>query len=269
MNTIRFSDQENKITVDDGSNGKNVNKGKPLANKKRVRVPLGGKDSNKLFPTLNRSKSTIDNKVIPRPISRSSSTLGFTHKQPSQLLQRQHLVLQQSTPKISLSIPSQPKKSTLEYNENTIFNPQQANRPSELYQDDTDSLRKQIIPGKPPSDDLILNDNTNLPAKVSRQIHNVDPIKRSKVSNKLDSYIQSRNELFQQLVDDENSVEVGPPSFNHRESPDFFEIPESNHEVSIDLGDFQINDTLDMNEVSRDSDEELGLNESDLRDLLD
>lgn len=260
MNTLRFSDQENKISVDDGTNGKNVTRGKPLATKKRVRVPLGGKDSNKLFPTLNRSKSTIDNKVVPRPISRSSSTLGFTHKQPTQLLQRQHLVLQQSTAKIPLT---QPRKS-LEYNENTIFNPKQANRPSELYQDDTDSLRKQIIPGKPPSEELIFNKNTNLPAKISRQIHNVDPIKRT--TTKLDPYIQSRNELLQKLVDDENSIEIGP-SVKPQPSHEIFDIPDN--EISIDLGDFQINDTLDMNEISRDSDEEIGLNENDLRDLLD
>lgn len=240
----KYLDQENRVT-DDGSR-KNVN------SKKRLRVPLGDKDGNQVLPGLSRSKTALEYPSIPKPISRSRSSLGFIDQEPKQKVPKQQPA-------------KDTQKPTLHYTHNTILNKQLADRSPELYQEDSDSLRKQAVPVRYPSDSLIFNSNTRLDPVAGQPI-NIDPIKRITPSKKLDKYLADNAEVFEQLVNDENSIGSGPGKQQLSLQQDEFEIAYQAEPV-LDLKRFNLEDSFDNRDVTRDSDD-LGLNDNDLWELL-
>lgn len=299
------------------------------------RVPLGGKDRNMAVPTLSRSQTTIDrtDRTDHNPIgrqrmpmnkfptmSRASSSLGFVHQSEQKRKEKE-----QEQQKQEQQQQQQQHDTQIKYSKNTIFNPTQANRSPDLLQHDldTDSLRKQIIQGQRPkslpidsslpdtfSSNTAKLDSSNIP---KRKLINVDPLKRVKsnnsTSNALDDYIQdpSRYQLYQELINDEDSIEQGPvpvhkhsytsidgPSplseedlniFNNKPlrtnrivNDEFRHDHDNDHshsdsEMDLNLDLVNIDDTLDENDMDTnkqlDADKELGLNEQDLNDLLD
>lgn len=182
---------------------------------KRVRVPLAGKDQNLGFPTLQRSKSSVTNpnfsntpNVIQNPIQRSlrpisatlpkqptltksNSTLGFTHK-PASITLGNH------------NRNANPHK-------NNILPSEEAHRPQDLVpRFSTDSLKKAIhapLPALTTSLKDTLSESTQkLHANnvVNRDLyrHQGDPIKKP---NSITGSAQ--DDLIERLADDPESVE--------------------------------------------------------------
>ncbi|EGV63231.1 hypothetical protein PSN45_004497 [Yamadazyma tenuis] len=315
VNLNHFIDKENSTKDYTNKSKTNENSSAHLRGKQPIsrppmagRVPLRGKDENMSIPSLSRSQSSVDkldtntNSLSTNTFKRtalankprflkSSSSLGFTHNTSSR-----HKVAPGSRSLLKSKTHVDPN-AKLTYNNNTIFNPALANRVPELeqYTLDTDSLKKRIIKSKSPSKNLS-DTITTQTAKLSsssiprRQINDVDPVKKGPlmtVSNKLDQYIQDpeRIKVFDELVNDENSVETIPPkpivADQHEIELDeedlmFFRTGKTNRiqaPVSkLRLEEIKLEDTtFDMEDVSRESsdDEVIGLNEQELNDLLD
>lgn len=305
---VRFIDKENNLknlkSKSENTKRQHISRvplgAKPGA-KQAPRIPLGGKDENKQIPTLSRSQTTVDRvelvaKRVPlqsKPkFSKSNSSLGFYHN--TALKPQVQISKQIQQPVKNNDIYKVGPHDKLSHNTNTIFNPELANRPPELEQFslDTDSLKKKIL--HPKSDNVTNLKNTitkqtnqlsaqNVP---NRQIHDLDPVKKSVVNNKLDQYLQDpeRARLFEQLVEDEDSVETKHPVTISEESESSFtdEILgifnnnskplTSPSDVHIQLDEISLgDDTFDMEQRVWDGkeDEHIGLSEQDLDELLD
>lgn len=181
----------------------------------------------------------------------------------------------------------------LKHNNNTIFNPELANRPPELEQFslDTDSLKKKILHIKSPDNvadikSTITEQTHQLGAMnvPNRRIHNLDPSKRSVENNKIDKYLEDpeRAQLFESLVNDENSIETKIPikkvydDSEMRFSDEELGISKeqsknSSSDVHTQLDDINLDETFDMEPKvwAGKEDEQIGLSEEDLNELLD
>lgn len=180
-----------------------VTKKQPLGVAPRqARVPLGGKDQNKAFPTLQRSQTSITQpkpsfqqpkqnrrRVLPSQkvptLRKANSSLGFVHQK-------------------SFDIPTNPFNNTLLSN-------------NQLRPKATDSLVKKnhsVTLPKIPTLASTFSSNTqalhssNFPAEL---LSDVDPVKRKRGV--------SLPAIPQHLIEDETSVETIPESFKVKYKP--------------------------------------------------
>lgn len=202
---LRFADKENTMKQvgshhakensklagqNDGENFRVSKKPVSGPGPRRARIPLGGKDQNKAFPTLQRSQSSITQPVQPPKQSRrrvlpsqkvptlrkANSSLGFIH-------QKSFDVSSDPFSKILLNHQLQPKytDSLVKKQNNSVPLPNIPSLASTL------STNTQAL------------HSSNLPEIMAAD---VDPVKRSRGI--------SLPAIPQHLIDDENSVETIP-----------------------------------------------------------
>lgn len=174
-----------------------INKKRPLLppqqQQKRARVPLGGKDLNKAFPTLQRSQSSIPHNIPLRQapvlarlpvLGKSNSSLGFTHK--------------------PAAVVAPPSFQHTNPHKNSIFPSESAHRGKELVPRlTTDSIKKTDGRPLPPSASLASTFSNNTRALHASNVESrelfpsVDPVKHSK----------GYKELLERLAEDPESIE--------------------------------------------------------------
>lgn len=185
--------------------------GRPDPSDKRVRVPLGGKDQNRIIPLLQRSKSSINlsakqqNAHPPQPLlgrqpnlGRSSSSLGFSHSP---------LTGPVAPPRVK--VQSQHRHTNP--HKNNIFPASGASRSVSLEpHNGTDSLNKSIsAPIRPASQPLA---STFSLATETLHALNVPHIERHDFRDpqKQGADLLHVNDLIDELSEDPHSIESMP-----------------------------------------------------------
>lgn len=253
------------------------------------RIPLGGKNHNSNSLTLNRSQSSLNSKIPVQPfnntrppsLTKSNSSLGFTA--PLQQLKEQ----QQQQPTIHQEEQPPAKKISLDSLKDEIELGQNSSMPGSF----SDSLNKNISPELSPIGNLestitsntaklhvsyVTNDDVNRnhvdPMKRKSRLQNIenlveshwqDPIEtipKKSVDNKYDLDPLSESEL--QFFSTPND------SFELNGNDKVFEQAEKSFELDFG-GEEEEEDTNTANiAIIHDADEEIGLTNEDLNNLL-
>ncbi|KAI5968015.1 hypothetical protein CANMA_002783 [Candida margitis] len=273
------------------------------------RVPLGGKDQNTNTFELNRSKSTINPNLNslksnskPPSLVKSNSSLGFQSVPVFQeFTQEQRSQLQSTEPQVA-NIGSKQVEDQSSRNLISIPKPNRSVRKRVSL--DELSLPTLLSPKKPKlfqTDSLIKSDGTQhkppIPLRStfsertealnSRHVvnnditrNNVDPIKRPNRRHSIDAMVaQHWRDEIEFVPHGYNEKEADSlVSFNDNEVQFFstpnvshdFEQPDEDLNLELDFENDTGNEELDA-EVTIDGNEkdDFGLNDEDLRNLLD
>lgn len=183
------------------------------ANEKRLRVPLGGKDQNKVFSGLQRSKSllplTFHSPALKHDPLPQTGSVHHLAKPPT--LTKSNLSLGFFTRPTKLTPPA-PNPRTAHPHKNTLFPLEELHRPHELVpRFSSDTLTKAPSQELPKLSTLLQNtfsDAThrlhasNIPQEGPFS-HNVDPMKKGTRGMEMER-------LIEELAEDENSIEIVP-----------------------------------------------------------
>lgn len=248
------------------------------------RIPLGGKNHNSNNLSLNRSQSSLNSKLPvqsfsnarPPTLAKSNSSLGFSA--PLQQLQEQ-----QHIPPIIHQEEQQPpaKKILLE----SLKDEGELHMETSMPDSFSDCLTKNSPPVLPSIENLesTLTTETNLHASnvINDDINrnNVDPVKREARLNNIDRLVESHwQEPIETILESTNQVRLNLDSLNESELQ-FFSTPNDSFELNGNGQVFEQADKsfeLDFDDESNvadvaiihDADEEIGLTNEDLNNLL-
>ncbi|CAI5760004.1 unnamed protein product [Candida verbasci] len=244
-------DKENNIR-----NNENIhiaNKERPLSSSSK-RIPLGGKNQNINKIPLNRSSSSINNKIQPPALNKSNSSLGFISKPLIQPKPRKR-VIPQSLDDLSYT---------------------NAKRQKTLITNDTDSLIKPEIRPKSAIDSLSSTFSNytelNAPAKPM-EYYSVDPIKRqtTKRQQEIDSLVNKHWKDEIEYIPEKEDLKY----FSTPNNSDEYSLLKNNSigttNVSLDLSFGDDEEEEEVGEIPiQDTDfENIGLSKEDLNNLLD
>lgn len=272
-----------------------------------ARVPLGGKDQNSNSISLNRSKSSLTStKFNPPRLTKSNSSLGIPAVSVLQDDVAISAPVSSSSASASASTSSLPSTSSTRVPATSFAHthvpiltekskkrvllealPEHLNMasPKRAKEENfTDSLMKLEVPEKPPvgkGHPLVFSLQTDkLHARhvIDRNVNNMDPMKRDLLNNK------SRNDIIDELVElhwrdpietipeqrpglVEEREEIYPTLFDELELQ-FFSTPNM-----VNEGDYkdEYEDKYGSGDLTIDVDyeDDIGLNDEDLRNLLD
>ncbi|KAI5962053.1 hypothetical protein KGF57_001498 [Candida theae] len=289
------SQNENTHVSNKGSNFRATSKFK--------RVPLGGKNQNTNTFELNRSKSTVNSldsfrsNNKPPSLVKSNSSLGFQsvpvyqeHDQSAQLHGAGTKVREKEVNLSPINVTRSDRRMRKRHSLDELSRPKLLSpKKTKLFQ--TDSLVKSEVASK---HELISNIEGTLSDRTetlnARHIanqditrNNVDPIKQTVRSHSIDALVgqhwQDEIEFIPQAQSKKDTDSL--MSFNDYELQ-YFSTPNDSHELKHSVhNDGELNLDLDFDDgtgddaeleanmtIDRNGDEDYGLNDEDLRNLL-
>ncbi|CAK9435295.1 uncharacterized protein LODBEIA_P57400 [Lodderomyces beijingensis] len=256
-----FDNSENRNVIRSRNKQENNNTANTQVYK---RVPLGGKNQNITNVAFNRSKSTLGSNIFnPPQLSKSNSTLGI----PSAASSSSSVLVHQDDSQAKQSSLS-PNRVSKRVNLEPVSDNTALVKRSRLDDEPwTDSLIKPQLPQKGPAGRIgstLRTDALHARNLARPAANNMDPVKQCQRVNDIDRLVELHwNDEIESVP--ERAPSAVPRLFDEAELQ-CFSTPNNTDSDAVDVGEMTIEVDIEENQQEEG---ELGLNDTDLQNLLD